>query len=151
MVLQLAIIVSLFTGCSPGTHRVISYDNTLVPQAGVQASSEDKAFNPDDNLFHRNNVPLRLWCTQSFEEAMREEGRMDLSEMTLDNFTSNFDIRVHFSEPLLITHIITSGFSNGFVNNFTISYSLEEEVPLFHYSYSDTCTMQVSMYCGTSM
>lgn len=104
------------------------------------ASSEDSVFNPDDNLFHRNNVPLRLWCTQSFEEAMREasEEGLGLSEMASDNFTSDFDIRVTFSEPLLITHIITSGFSNGFVNNFTVGYSLEVEGPLIPYQYSDT-------------
>lgn len=103
----------------------------------MTASSEDSIFNPDDYLFHRNNVPLRLWCTQSFEEAMREGG-MDLSEMATGNLTGDFDIHVTFSEPLLITHIITSGFSNGFVNNFTIGYSLESEGLLTPYQYSST-------------
>lgn len=102
------------------------------------ASSEDSIFNPDDDLFHRSNVPLRLWCTQSFEEALRSREGVGLSDMASDNFTADFDIRVTFSEPLLVTHIITSGFSNGFVNNFTIGYSSDMEGPLIPYQYSDT-------------
>lgn len=126
----------LFTGCSPGTHRVISYNSTLVPEGGVMASSEDAVFNPDDDLFHRNNIPLRLWCTQSFEEALRSREGVGLSDMDSDNFTADFDIRVTFTEPLLITHIITSGFSNGFVNNFTIEYSPDRTGPLIPYQYT---------------
>lgn len=102
------------------------------------ASSEDTLFNPDDNLFHRNNIPLRLWCTEAFEEAQSSEGEgMNLSDMLLYNESRSFDISVNFSRPLLLTHIITSGFSNGYVNNFTVESSMDH-VSLSPYSYSDT-------------
>ena len=133
----------LFTGCSSGTNRVISYDNTLVPQAGVMASSEDTLFNPDDDLFHRSNIPLRLWCSESFEEAQRSGGEgMELSDMQFPNESRSFDISVNFSRPLLLTHIITSGFSNGYVSNFSVQSSMDDG-PLSPYSYSDT--MQVAV------
>ena len=129
-------------GCSPGTDRVISYNTSLVPSSGVWASSEDTVFNPADNLFHRNNIPLRLWCTQSFRETTEEEGPtaagMGFSDLNLD---SSFYVLVNFSSPLLLTHIITSGFSNGYVNNFTVLSSLSSEGPLTMHNNSDT--MQV--------
>lgn len=103
----------------------------------MTASSEDGHFNPDDDLFHRNNIPLRLWCTESFEEARQSRQALGLSEIS-DNFTSDFDINVTFSIPLLITHIITTGFSNGFVNNFTLSHGSDLDGPLMPYHYSDT-------------
>ena len=68
---------------------------------------------------------------------MRSRQGLGLSEIS-DNFTSDFDIHVAFSVPLLITHIITSGFSNGFVNNFTVSHGSELDGPLMPYHYSDT-------------
>lgn len=104
---------------------------------GVRSSSQDMKFNPDDYLFNRNNVPLKLWCSQSFEEATgeRREGGADL---LFDNFNDNLTIHVNFSEPLLLTHLITSGFSNGYVNNFTVLHSLEDEGELTLYHYSDT-------------
>lgn len=124
-------------GCSLGRQRVVSYDTALVPPSGVSASTQDRLFNPDDNLFHRNNIPLRLWCTEVFQEATREgsaEG-IELSELLQDGGTI-IEINVTFSEPLLLTHILTSGFSNGYVKNFTITQSLSEEGLLLPYNQS---------------
>ncbi len=102
------------------------------------ASSQDTVFNPEDNLFNRNNIPLKLWCSESFEEAMREgEGGMKLSNMN----GVILSINVTFSQSLLLTHFVTSGFSNGYVNNFSIWYRLNDEAPLIQYNYSDTVTV----------
>ena len=60
------------------------------------------------------------------------------SDFDFQNFSSSFYIAVNFSEPLLLTHIITSGFSNGYVNNFTLQYSLEGAESLETFGYSDT-------------
>ena len=54
----------------------------------------------------------------------------------LQNGSLIYDINVTFSEPLLLTHILSSGFSNGYVNNFTITQSLEEGGPLLPYNHS---------------
>lgn len=57
--------------------------------------------------------------------------------LTFENFTRNFYILVNFSKPLLLTHVITSGFSNGYVNNFTIQYSVDSDGLLALYAYSE--------------
>ena len=116
--------------------RVVSYNDTLVPPSEVNASSQDLIFNPAKYLFHRNNIPLRLWCTESLSETTEENGSKQ--EEFSDIFFSKFSINVSFSEHLLLTHIITSGFSNGYVNNFSIAYSLERDGPMFPYEHSDT-------------
>ena len=87
--------------------RIISYGGLLLSSDNVSASSEDAAFNPDDYLFHRNNVPLRLWCT-------------------LPNDGVEHHVNATFTEPVVITELISSGFSNGYVNNFTVEYSMGE-------------------------
>lgn len=116
---------------------MISYNATLVPPSGVSAFSQGSLFNPDDNLLHRNNIPLRLWCTDVTEEGMgvgSDEGRL-LSDLEQNGGTI-YDINVTFSEPLLLTHILTSGFSNGYVNNFTLAHSLEEAGSFLPYNCS---------------
>lgn len=111
----------------------------------MSASSEDRVFNPDDNLFHRNNIPLRLWCTGIFQGFAEGVG---LAELLQDTGTV-LDINVTFSEPLLLTHIITSGFSNGYVKNFTITWSLDEEEQLLPYNHSSETPDFVAAHIDT--
>jgi len=86
--------------------RIISYDLLLLHTDNVTASNEDAAFNPDEYLFHRSNVPLRLWCTVPFAGLVHH-------------------VNATFTEPVVITELISSGFSNGYVNNFTVEYSMD--------------------------
>ena len=128
-------VITLFTrfpynlGCSVGTQRILSYDTDLLPPTNINASSQDQSFNPDDYLFHRNNVPLRLWCSQAFNIPSDEESREGFNRSLLDfeHNNSGYLINVTFSQPILITQIISSGFSNGFVNNFSITYASEDD------------------------
>ena len=118
------------TGCFLGKQRIISYNTTLVPPSSIEASSQASSFT-DDYLFHHNNIPSRLWCTDTLEGAA--DGV--LSEW-LKNTSTIFDINVTFSEPLLLTHILATGFGNSYVTNFTIAHSLEEDGPMLIYNYS---------------
>ncbi len=86
---------------------MISYDNSLLPPSTIAATSEDAASNPVDQLFGRNNVPFNLWCTAP-ESGIRHE------------------INVSFTEPVVITGIVSSGFANGYVAEFTVEYSLTD-------------------------
>lgn len=91
--------------CPSDAWRVISYDLLLLPPTNVSASSEDAELNPDDLLFGRNNVPFSLWCSEPL-------------------LGSEHHINASFVEPVLLTAIISSGFSNGYVTNFSMEYSL---------------------------
>lgn len=79
-------------------------------------------------------------------EEGEEGGAMGFSEFDFENFSSSFYIHVNFTKPLLLTHIITSGFSNGYVNNFTLGYSLDSARPLQQYAYSDTTQVRAYNY-----
>lgn len=104
--LLLCITQPCITACPPGVQRIISYDLLLLHTDNVTASNEDAAFNPDEYLFHRSNVPLRLWCTVPFAGLVHH-------------------VNATFTEPVVITELISSGFSNGYVNNFTVEYSMD--------------------------
>lgn len=81
------------------------------------------------------------------EEAGSPE--MGFSELDFENFSSGFYILVNFTEPLLLTHIITSGFSNGYVNNFTLGYCMESAGPWVSYAYSDATKVFCQCSLGT--
>lgn len=106
---------------------MLSYDTDLLPPANINASSQDETFNPDDYLFHRNNVPLRLWCTQGLSIPTNGESGFSGSLTDFERNDSGYHINVTFTQPVLITQIISSGYSNGYVNNFSITYALEED------------------------
>lgn len=120
--------------CSPGTQQVISYNNSLISPDNITATNQDVNFNPDDYLFHRNNVPLRLWCTESLSNGTNiseEAESVTLLDYLLSREDQNrsgqaYNINVSLSRLLLITQIGSSGFSNGFINNFTVMYATEE-------------------------
>ena len=98
------------------------------------ATNQDVNFNPDDYLFHRNNIPLRLWCTESLSNGTNiseEVERVTLIDYLLSRGGQNrndegYSINVSLSRLLLITQIGSSGFSNGFINNFTVMYATED-------------------------
>ena len=115
---------------------MVSYDNALISPSNISASSQETVFNPDDYLFHRNNIPLRLWCTDVLEGGTQNlSGEVHLADL-LRNTGTHITINVTFTTPLLLTHILTSGFSNGYVKSFTIQQSLEVEGPFLPYSSS---------------
>lgn len=93
------------TACPPTTLRVISYGSTnLLPAENLSASSEDKGINPVTLMFGRGNIPFSLWCSAS-DTGLKHH------------------INATFSQPVVISALISSGFSDGHVNNFTIEYS----------------------------
>ena len=92
-------------GCPSGLQRIISFDPLLLPPENVNASSEDVKTNAADQLFGRNNVPFSLWCSAP---------RAGLQH----------SITVALTKPVVLTGIISSGFSNGYVSNFTVEYAV---------------------------
>ena len=115
--------------CPPTALRVISYDSTLLPVENLTASSEDIEFNPVILLFGRNNVPFNLWCSDS--------------DTGLDHH-----INVSFTQPVVITLMISSGFSNGYVSNFTVEY-MEDNQSDFTF-YEDSQEGKVTFCLGNN-
>jgi len=105
---------------------VVSYNSSLVHPSNISASSQESVFNPDDNLFNRKNIPFKLWCTEELELPgdSNSSGSASLIEFLRLHGTS-FYINVTFTRPLLLTHILTSGFTNSFVESFNIQFSLD--------------------------
>lgn len=129
--------------------QIISYNQTLLPTDNVTATSEHSSFNPDKYLFHRNNIPVRLWCT--------------LPDAGLEHH-----INATFTEPVVITGLVSSGFSNGYVNNFTVGFSMHkgEGFTLYQDEHIERvclstqlgnlyihalCTVLLNVYCSLSL
>ncbi|XP_064407076.1 uncharacterized protein LOC135351892 isoform X2 [Halichondria panicea] len=111
-------------GCVQGYQQVISYNSSLLSPSNITATDEDTNINPDDYLFHRNNVPLRLWCSRPLLNNSNNS-RQPL-KLSMLQHVQELSIHVNLTRAVLITQIGSSGFSNGFVNNFTLSYGISE-------------------------
>ena len=107
---------------------MVSYDSSLIHPSNVSASSQESVFNPDDYLFSRHNVPFKLWCTEELELPGDSNSSriVNLIEL-LRLHGTRFHINVTFTRPLLLTHVLTSGFSNSFVESFDIQLSLDAD------------------------
>lgn len=95
------------------SRRVLSHDHHLLARGNVTASSADLV-SPAEHLVSRSNAPVRLWCS---EPHAGQHHHLNLS----------------FTQPVVIEHVISAGFSNGYVNNFSIQYSRRWEGELAVY------------------
>ena len=107
MIHHLLLCFIICAACPPRTLRVISYESTnLLPVQNLSASSEDTWINPVALMFGRGNVPFSLWCSESGTGLKHH-------------------VNVTFSQPVVISALISSGFSDGYVNNFTVEFSAD--------------------------
>ena len=101
----------------------------MLPPENVNATSEDVETNPDDKLFGRNNVPFSLWCSAPSTGLQHS-------------------ITVTLAKPVVLTGIISSGFSNGYVSNFTLEYAV---APGNYTLYEDLTNEKVSPSLQTNI
>lgn len=99
--------------CLFKSRRVLSYDHHLLSPDNLIASSTDFS-TPVHYLVSRSNSPARVWCTAP-------------------GAGTNHHINISFSLPVVVEHVISSGFSNGYVTNFSIDYSPEWEAEFTAY------------------
>lgn len=93
-----------YTVCPVNNQKFLSTDQSLLPPANIQATSEDTLFNPVENFIAPDSPP---WCTAENEGTM-----------------PGHSIELTFTEPVVIELLQSSGFFNGYVNNFTILYTM---------------------------
>ena len=91
--------------------QFLSYNETLLPQQNVQASSENAVLNTIDHFIKKSTEP---WCS--------EYG---------DGSSPNLHINLTFTEPVVITLLQSNGYYNNFVDQFSIQYALGSEAGVF--------------------
>ena len=93
--------------CHVNNQRFISVNRTLLPLVNIQATDEDSRNNP---LEYFTDVSSNAWCTAAGNGTL-----------------PGLHINLTFTEPVVISLIISGGFINGYVDNFTIGYMDAED------------------------
>lgn len=102
-----AVIVLPFvhTVCPVNSQRFISISRELLPLENIRSTSESR-FNPTANFVNRGDAESP-WCTAP-----------NLSTIAGQH------VELNFTEPVVISMLMSGGFVSTYVNNFTFHYTM---------------------------